>query len=49
MGLFKGLHDDGQTIVLVTHEADIAAHALRQVHLKDGRVERDFQTIGGAA
>jgi putative ABC transport system ATP-binding protein len=42
MGLFEGLHRDGQTIVLVTHETDIAAHAFRQVHLKDGRVERDF-------
>jgi ABC-type lipoprotein export system ATPase subunit len=30
----------------VTHETDIAAHALRQVHLKDGRVERDFATAG---
>jgi putative ABC transport system ATP-binding protein len=44
MGLFEGLHRDGQTIVLVTHETDIAAHAFRQVHLKDGRVERDFAT-----
>jgi putative ABC transport system ATP-binding protein len=42
LGLFDGLHRDGQTIVLVTHETDIAAHARRQVHLKDGRVERDF-------
>ena len=38
----RALHRDGQTIVLVTHEPDIAAHARRQVHLKDGRVERDF-------
>jgi len=30
--------------VLVTHENDIAAHAQRQVHLKDGRVEQDFLT-----
>ena len=37
----SGLHRDGQTIILVTHEHDIAAHARRQVHLKDGRVERD--------
>jgi putative ABC transport system ATP-binding protein len=42
MGLFDGLHREGQTILLVTHETDIAAHAFRQVHLKDGRVERDF-------
>jgi putative ABC transport system ATP-binding protein len=46
MSLFEALHTEGQTIVLVTHEADIAAHALRQVHLKDGKVERDFVTEG---
>jgi putative ABC transport system ATP-binding protein len=45
MGLFESLHRTGQTIVLVTHEQDIAAHAMRQVHLKDGRVERDFETV----
>ena len=49
LALFEGLHVDGQTILLVTHEHDIAAHARRQVHLKDGRVERDFGTDGGAA
>ncbi len=48
MGLFEGLYRDGQTIVLVTHESDIAKHARRQVHLKDGRVERDFATAGRA-
>jgi putative ABC transport system ATP-binding protein len=46
MGLFEALYRDGQTILLVTHEADIATHARRQVHLKDGRVERDFATEG---
>ena len=44
MALFETLHSTGQTIVLVTHEHDIAAHADRQVHLKDGQVERDFKT-----
>jgi putative ABC transport system ATP-binding protein len=44
MGLFETLYGEGQTIVLVTHEPDIAAHALRQFHLKDGKVERDFLT-----
>jgi putative ABC transport system ATP-binding protein len=48
LALFEGLHREGQTIVLVTHETDIAAHALRQVHLKDGRLERDFATGRGA-
>jgi putative ABC transport system ATP-binding protein len=44
MGLFEALFREGQTILLVTHESDIAAHARRQVHLKDGQVERDFAT-----
>jgi putative ABC transport system ATP-binding protein len=46
LSLFEGLHQEGQTIVLVTHEHDIAQHARRQVHLKDGKVERDFETAG---
>jgi putative ABC transport system ATP-binding protein len=37
------LNKAGQTIVLVTHEHDIAEHARRQVHLKDGVIERDFE------
>ena len=46
MALFEALHQTGQTIVLVTHGQDIAGHARRQVHLKDGKVERDFETAG---
>jgi putative ABC transport system ATP-binding protein len=41
MAIFDKLHDAGHTIVLVTHEADIAAFALRTIHLRDGQVERD--------
>jgi len=41
MMLFKELHRQGQTIVLVTHEQDIAAHAHRQIHLLDGKIARD--------
>jgi putative ABC transport system ATP-binding protein len=44
MELFEDLHSDGQTIILVTHEKDIAAHADREVHLLDGRIEQDIQT-----
>jgi len=44
MRLFKELHSTGQTIVLVTHEQDIAAHAFRQIHLRDGLVESDTLT-----
>ncbi|HEY6784076.1 MAG TPA: ABC transporter ATP-binding protein [Gemmatimonadales bacterium] len=41
MRLFEDLWNTGQTIVLVTHEPDIAAHAHRQIHLLDGKIERD--------
>jgi putative ABC transport system ATP-binding protein len=41
MGLFARLHQQGNTIVLVTHEHDIAMHAHRVVHIRDGKVERD--------
>ena len=37
-------HDEGQTIVLVTHEANIAVFARRQVHLHDGVIAKDFLT-----
>jgi putative ABC transport system ATP-binding protein len=36
------LNREGQTIVLVTHEHNIAAYAKRQVHLLDGNIEKDF-------
>ena len=36
--LFRRLHEDGQTIVMVTHDADVAAGAERIVHMSDGRV-----------
>jgi putative ABC transport system ATP-binding protein len=42
MGLFARLHQAGNTIILVTHEADIAAFAHRTIHLRDGEVEKDI-------
>jgi putative ABC transport system ATP-binding protein len=41
MALFEKLHHDGNTIILVTHEKDIADHAHRTIHIRDGRVESD--------
>ncbi len=44
MSLFEKLHEQGNTIILVTHEADIAAHAHRVIHIRDGRVHSDERT-----
>jgi putative ABC transport system ATP-binding protein len=41
MGLFERLHQQANTIVLVTHEHDIALHAHRVIHIRDGKVEKD--------
>jgi putative ABC transport system ATP-binding protein len=41
MALFAKLHKEGNTIVLVTHEHDIAMHANRVIHIRDGKVEKD--------
>ena len=41
MALFERLYREGNTIVLVTHEQDIAVHAHRIIHIRDGKVERD--------
>ncbi|MCL4837511.1 MAG: ABC transporter ATP-binding protein [Thermoanaerobaculia bacterium] len=44
MGLFDELHGGGNTGILVTHEADIAAHAERRISLRDGKVVGDERT-----
>ena len=38
MKIFKKLNQQGHTIVMITHEPDIAAHAKRIIHLKDGKI-----------
>src|SRR2546427_673596 len=43
MGLFERLHKSGNTIVLVTHESDVAAFAYRTIHIRDGMVENDVR------
>jgi putative ABC transport system ATP-binding protein len=49
MRVFGDLHAGGQTVIMVTHEPDIAAHAERVVVLRDGQVESDRLTRGAAA
>ncbi|WUP79273.1 ABC transporter ATP-binding protein [Microbispora hainanensis] len=41
MGLLERLNEGGVAVVLVTHDADVAARARRQIHVRDGRIERD--------
>ena len=41
MALFERLHEQGNTIILVTHEHDIAQHAWRVIHIRDGKIEKD--------
>jgi len=43
MGVFERLHKAGNTIVLVTHEPDVAAYAYRSIHIRDGQVEHDVK------
>lgn len=43
MGLFNDIHAQGNTVILVTHEEDIAAYAHRIIRLKDGLIEKDFK------
>ena len=42
MEVLVRLNDEGQTILIVTHERDVAAHASRQIHLRDGVIEQDL-------
>ena len=41
MNLFEKLHEQGNTIILVTHEHDVAEHAYRTIHIRDGKVASD--------
>jgi putative ABC transport system ATP-binding protein len=43
MKLFGEIHSNGNTVILVTHEEDIAAHAHRIIRLRDGIIENDFE------
>ncbi len=49
MALFERLHDAGNTIILVTHEPDIAEHAHRIISIRDGMVEKDVARAAATA
>ncbi len=44
MALFERLYSQGNTIIIVTHELDVAMHAHRIIHVRDGKVEKDERT-----
>jgi len=50
MKIFQEMNDEGRTIVLITHEMDVAAAAQRRVHIRDGLIERDEKSpaVAGA-
>lgn len=41
MAIFQKINDEGHTIVMITHETDIAEHAKRIIHIKDGHIVKD--------
>jgi putative ABC transport system ATP-binding protein len=45
MNLFENLHDQGNTIILVTHEMDIAQHAHRVIFIRDGKIASDEKVV----
>ena len=44
--ILKALHKDNRTVILITHDNDIAAQAHRVIRIKDGKIERDYQNGG---
>ncbi len=46
LNLFKKIHDQGNTIIIVTHDRDIAQHARRIIYLKDGKIEKEKRKKG---
>jgi len=49
MALFDALHQQGQTVVIVTHEPDIAAYCQRTIRVRDGHIVEDLRNAGAAA
>ena len=41
MAIFQKLNDEGRTIIMITHEPDIAEHAKRIIHIRDGKIAED--------
>ncbi len=46
MGILQKLHEDGRTVILITHDNEVASRAKRIIRIKDGRIEDDSQVSG---
>ena len=46
MSILKGLHAEGRTVIIITHDNEIAANASRIVHIEDGRITSDSSNDG---
>ena len=47
LGILKQLHASGRTVILITHDNDIAAQAKRIIHIRDGQIDSDINNEGG--
>ena len=45
LGILKELHGEGRTVILITHDNEIAAQAKRVIKIKDGRIESDSENL----
>ena len=43
--ILKELHADGRTVILITHDNEIADQAKRVIRIKDGKIERDYENV----
>ena len=45
MDILRGLHEEGRTVILITHDNDIAARAKRVIKIMDGKIEEDYENV----
>lgn len=43
MGILKGLHEEGRTVILITHDNEIASQARRVIKIMDGKIVEDYE------
>ena len=45
MDILRGLHEEGRTVILITHDNEIAARAKRVIKIMDGKIEEDYENV----